>query len=897
MGSAVESPLRSNSINKSGRSTPMPHPPDTTPVSATETSSEAQTLMALFNDFTQSVLERAMVQSRLESLKDDEKQIHDEHERWSKYFGSFVSIGEDQSRTLKATKTAKEKSQDQLNQARTRGEMATKKIVRSILAASAGKSGSAVEHEQIASLKEEIASLRKSAVDVKSDYHRVVEVQDIQQDHAHQLQEIWNDIQDGRERHNGLDKEVVDVSTRLKKLPTLSSVHDGMKHMSDLQSRHLDTIMSELDLKIKNLKESVENDGGKVTPAMLSKLEAELAVSREGLSTLQKSNATKDTELHELKALLSSLQQEMASNKASTQQLNDRETVNSREAKRHQQAVMQEAKSVCDNSRQVLVTCTDDIEKLRKDQEALGIRCDSIEQVLESRKNEQASASHSLDFRTDLSNANRRLGEIGELCEALKASEDKRDEAICDQIDQFNDKLIQLKAQFQNQESELGNLTDRVASIGADKSLENMKSDILELNVNINAIRDERTAQQPVIDQLQSTVSLLQCQASFQPQAQPSPSPSLNGVKDDVKPKFEALESEFRHTVDKVKAIETVQALMEQRWCNVTTEPMVQSVVYYMQQRYPLHALQDGQRQISQRQDQLAQVQEGQRNHLAQLKNLVDQNCGQDLRRVSELEKFRKETAGLFLEIRSTVQNSGSQVARLDRCILDMGSKMEALRTNLENQVARLDKSILDMGSKMEAMQKQEDPMSAQNSAAIRSIKTDVESLEEKYSSAIDSHGETLSDLKSTVQDMQKMVDSERLSWKAHVKALDDKVSEVYDVAIKDMVEVDRRVTRAEARVEAFITGPNTVTHQEVEETQQNVRETSTEVNAPRGNRGAENCSDLPTKMRTKRQTSQNSSNMPPKKKRKGPFSPDDSEAESYKGDQHQRGRPRKPKD
>ncbi|KAL8921972.1 MAG: hypothetical protein Q9208_005426 [Pyrenodesmia sp. 3 TL-2023] len=931
MASAVESPLRSSSLNKSGRSTPKPHPPATTPVTATESSSEAQALLAVFNDFTQSVLETAKAQSRWETLRDDERNIEDEHDRWSRYFDTYVSIGEDQNRTLKATKTAKEKSHDQLNQAKTRGERATKKIVRSILAASAGKSSSAVEHEQIASLKDEIASLRKSVVDVKSDYHRLAEVADIQQHHIHQLRGIRDDIRDGQERHNDLNKEVVDVSTQLKKLPTLNSVHDGVKRMADIQNRHLDSVKSELELKIKSLRESVENDGGKVTPAMLSKLEAELAVSKEGLSTLQESDVTKDRELRECRALLSSLQQETASNQKSVKQLDDRETVNSTEAKVHQQAVMQEAKSICENSQQVLETCTGDIEKLRKDHEALGIRCDSIQQMLESRQNEQPSASHTLDVRTDLSNVSHRLGEMEELYDALsktveraKASEDERDDAIGGQIDQFNDILLQQSKQFANQGSELVDLKDRVTRIGDDQSLEKINADIRTLNDAIDAIKDQRTAQQPFLDQLHSNVSLLQRQASLQPQAQPSPSPSLNGFKDDVQPKIEALESGIRNTVDKVKAIETVQASYEQRWSNVTTEPIVQSVVYYIQQRYPLHALQDGQREIIQRQNQLERVQEGHRNHVAQLQELVNKDRGQDLKRISELEKFTKETAGLLPNIRLAVQNSGNRIAqldkgildmgtkmegmrttfenkiaRLDRCVLDIGTKIEGMRTMFEDQVARVDKSIVDIGCNMKAMKTQEDPTNAQNLAAIQSIKTGVKSLEEKHSSAMDSYRETFSDLKSTVQDLQKTVDGELLSRKAHNKVLNDKVSEVYDVAIKDMVALDQkvsgyqaRVESYQARVEAFIKGPDYVAQQEVEETQQNVRETSTEIDAPPGNRGAESESDVPLKVRTKRHTSPSSSNMPPRKKRKGPFSPDDSEVESYKGSQHGSGSP-----
>ncbi len=847
MASDIESPLRSGSINKSGRSTPKPHQPTPTALPATESSAEVQTLMAVLNDFTQSVLETAIVQSRVDILKDEEKQIHDEYDRWSKYASDFTPINEDQTRTLKTIQTAREKSQDRLNQARTRRERATKKIARTILAAGAAKSVSAVDDEQIASLKNEIAALRNSVVGIQSDHQHLIEVSDDQQHHSLQLQNIRQEIRMVVERQDEFDKKKVNV-------PELSSVHDGMKHKSEQQDRHLDSIKSDLELKINSVKESVENDRGKVTPIMLSKLEADLAVSREALSILETSCATKNQELDDAKSLVGSLQRELASNKQSIQRLDARVTENSSDAKL--EAAMHEANSICQDSHQIVQTCTNDIQKFREDQDALGTRCHSIEQALVAYKNEQQSVSQGPDLQNDLSNASSRIGIMEEKLQVLsetvanaKATEEERDAAVSDEIEGFHNTLLQrTKESEENQKSDFGDIKRRLAEFGAEQSshssvLENIRADIVALNEDINSVKAERAAQQPYTDQMHSAIALLQRQVSHQLPPQPSPSPSLSGFKDDVQPKIEALETRYRDTIDKVKAIETFQASQEQRWNNVTTEPMIQSVLFHINQRYPLQSFHNKQ------------------EHLSHRIELVDTNRSQDLQRLGELEKGTRENAEQLSAIKLAVES-------------------------LKGQVTRVDKSVFETGFQMEATKKHQDQMNTQNLAAIQSIKTGVNSLEEKYSSALDSHRATSSELQKSVQDLQKTVDGELLSRKAHDKSLDDKVSEVYDVTLTELTKLDRKVLRLGARVDAEFPEPDTVvSQQEVEETQGNVREASIEICAP-GEGGCEGSdSDVPIKARTKRQPSQNSSNMPPRKKRKGPFSPDDNGAESYKGD------------
>lgn len=191
MTSPVKSP-HSSSLSRSERSTPRPQPSSAC-VTPTAAPPLVQGFMKAFSEYTQSVVETALVQARFDVLSNEERRQKDENSRWSRYYGDFIAIGEDQSRNLKAIEEAKQKSERRLKQAKQASEKTMRLIANNIFAATnrslpvidddittREKHNPIDQSEEIASLKKEVTKLKLSAVNTKSDYHHLREIAEIQ---------------------------------------------------------------------------------------------------------------------------------------------------------------------------------------------------------------------------------------------------------------------------------------------------------------------------------------------------------------------------------------------------------------------------------------------------------------------------------------------------------------------------------------------------------------------------------------------------------------------------------------------------------------------------------------------------------------------------------------------
>lgn len=852
-------------------------------------------------------------------LKQDEKQIHDDHDRWSRYFDNFVSMGEDQSRKLKATAAAKERSEGRLNQAKRTGEQAMQKIARSILAAGAGKRVSNVESDNmsmrmdkilrnqsddIAVLRRDIADLRLSVVDTKSDHHHLNEIADVQRRQEQELSDLWKELQHKPiNSDTKLDKRIADLSTQVKTLTAFTSKQDEFKQdLSELQARKIESIRSEFYSLFKSLKESIDYDirTSEATSATFSRLEVELAASKQALAAMEASSADRH-EINATNALIKNLQHDVVSNQQAIQRLDGAR--NSSSEREDLQPLMQ---TICESSQQILGSYTNDRQQLRNDQQALTLRCNSIEHLLEKFTQGQLSSNNATDTQVDTSKSlhlgevERRLETLSDSVARLKAVEDERDDAVGTTIDEFNNVLIKQTDQFKSQNSEIADLKNQLsrysmdqssnlASIGQIKtdtatlnkdinavverrletlsdsvarltaaederddavditmdkfnnvlikqtdqfksqkseladlksqlgrysvdqssnsaSIGQIKTDIVALNEDVNAVKAERNAQRPFFDQVQSNLSLLQRQVHSPPQASPTPP-----IKDDVQPKIEALESRWRDAVDKVRAIETFQATYESRWNNLTTEHMVKSVLFHTQQMYPLttlNALQvefgqakQRQDQLQQTQDQLKQTLDQHRSHMVQLTDLVNRKRNEDVGRVNELEKVTKNTVEALSNIRFVTER-------------------------FENHLAQSDKSMRDMESRLEQMNPSDEPsVRAQNSAAIKATKEDVVALKEKFC-AMTSYKEPLSELKNAIHDLQTSMNGKLLGQDVLIKAQEESIEEVYQECIKEITTLNVKVDRYVAQEG---TGHEVQPSQEIKETQNDLGEIGNE--------------------------------------------------------------------
>ncbi|KAL8780187.1 MAG: hypothetical protein Q9213_006585 [Squamulea squamosa] len=221
--------------------------------------------------------------------------------------------------------------------------------------------------------------------------------------------------------------------------------------------------------------------------------------------------------------------------------------------------------------------------------------------------------------------------------DAKEQAENDRDDAVSTEIGQLHEFSLQLEADIKrqskdraerdlldgseaNQTSSLASLKQAIADVEtlnqvhmgqADETqqqikqlrsdqlstledLQQIRAEIKTLNEGLASCPDKRLQ----IEQLQSDVSMLQNHAHQRStQYDRHAAPHVNGViaKDEYQPKIEALETKVDHfelqLTDKVKAMESTLSSHGSRFNNMTTEPLVMSVIHALQKLYPVHAL------------------------------------------------------------------------------------------------------------------------------------------------------------------------------------------------------------------------------------------------------------------------------------------------------------------
>ncbi|KAL9605592.1 MAG: hypothetical protein Q9179_001209 [Wetmoreana sp. 5 TL-2023] len=464
---------------------------------------------------------------------------------------------------------------------------------------------------------------------------------------------------------------------------------------------------------------------------------------------------------------------------------------------------------------------------------------------------------------------------LSQSIEAMEQGEAKRDEETAQEIDGFNDVLIRQTSEFEKQKMELvtyKSLLDRTTADQASfsASLEHIKAEVNSLTRITHSLLGAKKAQTPFFDQLQSDISELQRQLqTLQKPIQPPPSPTpfLNEAKEEFQPKIKALESNVRDfkglLTDKVNAMESFLATQESRWNNMTTEPMIKSVVYQINQIYQLQHLQNELGQIKQRQE-LNDVK------IFQLVQLINSNRDEDSKKLTELEKAAQEWRDGFQNAQNTFDELRHNVARLDRAFHDMDERLQQFKPSKQSpepraqndaEIAkekesldhplqlRLEEFVSSVKSDIEPLKARVNIMGkdmaiqASNLSDALKLRGDIKTLQENASS-VKEGTEDYTSLKNEFQALGKSMDSvkqemeERTTnfYDAHketrsctelqakeiqtltsrIGALETKINEVWDNAITEIASLDLKVDKVKAS-----NNPG-VGIQEVDETQDN---------------------------------------------------------------------------
>ncbi|KAL8770686.1 MAG: hypothetical protein Q9194_005113 [Teloschistes cf. exilis] len=302
-----------NVLDGSGNFTPRALVIDTVQTQTSGSSQQIELFMKNFAQYTQSVVDIALAQGRHQDIARDEKRQTKERSRWSKYHSSFVAIGEDQDRVLKATIKEKDEVGERLSQAKISGEKAIRTIATAILATDSSSqvsfsqdATSTESHgDEITSIKNDIRHLRNSNVDLKSKYHRLAEEQDVQakrqerrdKDQERQekdLSNLWNDAvrkHPYRDFEDEVERRFEDQSARIRAL--VEKTEEVKPDQLALQIQKLKQTSQSFDSKLQNLKEKTKKD--------FSKLDVESTKSRKNIFSLQKFRAETESAIGELK--------------------------------------------------------------------------------------------------------------------------------------------------------------------------------------------------------------------------------------------------------------------------------------------------------------------------------------------------------------------------------------------------------------------------------------------------------------------------------------------------------------------------------------------------------------------------------------------------------------------
>ncbi|KAL8849355.1 MAG: hypothetical protein Q9221_005653 [Calogaya cf. arnoldii] len=330
--------------------------------------------------------------------------------------------------------------------------------------------------------------------------------------------------------------------------------------------------------------------------------------------------------------------------------------------------------------------------------------------------------------------------------EAKEQEETERDDAVSNEIGQAWDRLLQLEENSRKHSTSLEQVVSDMEKLSQDHqgqvdkwarlstSMQQLATDLKilsntaneqaekwssmgnavnlanEVRQQLDHLRLNQSSTSAALQEIKAEIAMLnESRTSLsdmsvlrnQPYHNAHASPQINGVLDDneVKPKIEALESKVDHfemqMTDKVKAMESTLDSHGSRFNNLTTEPLIHSVLYAVQQLYPLQPLQNSHNflnkeigtvkqefsNLTQKQDQLLQKLEayreidGKRN--AKIHDLIKASA-----RTSDTEHRRSS---------STDAATSVLLSEHDKQIKDIIRKDEVSNTDIRNLTTRLD--------------------------------------------------------------------------------------------------------------------------------------------------------------------------------------------------------------
>ena len=569
MPSPIDSP-RSASIvanPKSGISSPNVQQPGTAGTHSPKSSEDMQSLLKDFEAYTQSIVITATLSFNHDALLKTQEQQKDEHSRWSKYFDSYIALGEDQIRSSNSTEELRQRSEKMLSKAHQSREGAMRSIAKRIMAAGSGLHSSVTEQENI-SLKDEIATLKHSLNTVKSDVHRLNENVNKQRLRDEEVpvnrqdfvrKSVYRELEVKLEK---LEKRYSDHASQIKILTNLNSNQGQLKaDMADLQTRKLDSVKDDLRLELSDdiksdiralsngLKQS--NDNIRTERSKIVGLRLDLDNQKKEVDALRDGKAHVEKAIHDFGQVLnhtegyqnttegaiSNLRRDLTSHVQNSQQSlqtlqNEQkgqgtivQLMNGRldECSTKTSALNQELVAVRDTvqNHNFLREQHASIEGLREDLQQFKSRMAELEQrprPTTPTSHQEGDRGTSTDTPREFSNVSSmkdledKVQSLLESVGQMKAEENKRDETVAQYVDELHDLLVVQKGDTEKAKSEVeaqkGSVTQLMADFASiSDRLSKVESGDTNSETAIKQREEVLLSQKDLIDRFLSDVS------------------------------------------------------------------------------------------------------------------------------------------------------------------------------------------------------------------------------------------------------------------------------------------------------------------------------------------------------------------------------------------------------
>ncbi|KAL8962193.1 MAG: hypothetical protein Q9193_001361 [Seirophora villosa] len=602
-----------------------------------------------------------------------------------------------------------------------------------------------LQARKLGSIKSEFQSEIKN---LRDDFHKRISRNDSM---STQLLKLGSEVSASREKIASMQDAIADSQNKV----------DGERQLARLES----SIQSTLQSEIKAIKDDLENRDRlhDSTLARLSKIESDLTDSRNDTASEEKLDSVAE-HVKELDQNLTAIQRAIL-NLTSTQQTHGSALERLNGGAENDSTRFKAVRALLEKARINSEKQSQDSQSMRNEQQALTLRVDSMERQVQTQKQQQPAMSNgtALDTQPDVTVAppdikniegrldmlsekiarltdeveiEAQLGTLSEQVKKIKDDEDRRDDLASDAIEEcdqkvieLNDKLIKATIDIESHKSELGGFKTQLERMSENQSSTStwfgqLEAGITEMKETIHSVKSDETQQRLSLNDLQRQLNNLRTP----PQLSPTPA-----VKEDVQPKIEALEMKWKGTTDKVQAIEDFQSSLDTRYNNITTEPMVKSIIYHMNQLYPLHLLQMEQSQIKQRVDQLSK-------HMGQLVDLVQRNRQEDTARISKLENMKAW---------EDIEKLGNRIAKLEEL------SKQAIQTQQSNTYETTEK------------------------------------MQEELRCLGVRHTDAIAEVKAMIQKLQTWMNEQLLTRDIRIKDHEERVEEVWQHSVAELSKMD----------------------------------------------------------------------------------------------------------